>query len=127
KMQIANLNLFYPTISKEIMDSKLKIEIDTFDTSSRNNNTSNQPEVIVISDTDDELLFIGCQKYQFGQKGHRYIAISQRVNLEYLEQLFQSYTYCSDGISKKDYNNKLTDECFTVFPNSSTTKYCREY
>ncbi|CAG8821374.1 29208_t:CDS:1, partial [Racocetra persica] len=54
KMQIANLNLFYPTISKEIMDSKLKIDIDTFNTSSRNNNMLNQPEVIVLSDIDDE-------------------------------------------------------------------------
>ncbi|CAG8769682.1 9466_t:CDS:2, partial [Racocetra persica] len=53
-MQIANLTLFYPTISKEIMDLKLKIDIDTFDISSKNNDISNQPEVIVISDTDDE-------------------------------------------------------------------------
>ncbi|CAG8441870.1 7617_t:CDS:2 [Cetraspora pellucida] len=38
------------------MDSKLKIKINTFDTSSRNSNTSNQPEVIVIFDTDNEPL-----------------------------------------------------------------------
>ncbi|CAG8617325.1 7037_t:CDS:2, partial [Dentiscutata heterogama] len=36
------------------MDSKLKIEIDTFNTSSRNNNISNQPKVIVLSDIYDE-------------------------------------------------------------------------
>ncbi|CAG8703443.1 20202_t:CDS:2, partial [Gigaspora rosea] len=67
--------------------------------------------------------FIGCQKYQFGQKGHRYIAISHRVNLEYFEKLIQNYTYCSDRISQKDY--KSTNECFTVFSDSSTTNYCR--
>ncbi|KAF0371633.1 hypothetical protein F8M41_013174 [Gigaspora margarita] len=40
------------------MDSKLNIDIDTdtntFDSSSRSNNISNQPNVIVISDTEDE-------------------------------------------------------------------------
>ncbi|CAG8805893.1 21779_t:CDS:2, partial [Cetraspora pellucida] len=53
-MQTANLNLFYPPISKEIMDLKLKVDIDTLDTSSRNNNISNQPEIIVLSDSDNE-------------------------------------------------------------------------
>ncbi|CAG8843906.1 23377_t:CDS:2, partial [Gigaspora margarita] len=38
------------------MDSKLKIKIDMFDTSSRNSDISNRPEVIVLSNTDDELV-----------------------------------------------------------------------
>ncbi|CAG8649329.1 10773_t:CDS:10 [Gigaspora margarita] len=54
-----------------------------------------------IDNTTTIQKFIGCQKYQFGQKGHRYIAISHRVNMEYLEQLFQDYTYCSNKISEE--------------------------
>ncbi|CAG8705792.1 11921_t:CDS:2, partial [Cetraspora pellucida] len=67
-----------------------------------------------------------CKKYQFGQKGHRYISISQCVNIKYLEQLFQDYTYSSNKISRKDYRyeNKPINKCFTVLPNSSTTSHC---
>ncbi|CAG8773999.1 4905_t:CDS:2, partial [Racocetra persica] len=71
--------------------------------------------------------FIGCQKYQFGQKRHCYISISQRANMEYLEQLFQNYTYYSNEINRKNYTNKSVNECFTVFPNSSTMSHCHEY
>lgn len=66
-------------------------------------------------------------KYQFSQKRDHYISISQHVNIEYLEQLFQNYTYCSNEINRKNYTNKSVNECFTVFPNSSTMSHCREY
>ncbi|CAG8646134.1 6308_t:CDS:2, partial [Cetraspora pellucida] len=67
--------------------------------------------------------FIGYNKYKLGEKGHRFIPINQRVNLNYLEQLFHNYTYCSDGINEED-RTKVIDKCYTVLLNSSMTAHC---
>ncbi|RIB03397.1 hypothetical protein C2G38_2225146 [Gigaspora rosea] len=67
--------------------------------------------------------FVGCKNYKLGQKGHHYISINQNVNLNYLEQLFQNYIYCPNGINRED-QNEIIDKCFTVLPNSSVRNYC---
>ncbi|RIB03521.1 hypothetical protein C2G38_2224820 [Gigaspora rosea] len=62
-----------------------------------------------IDNTTTIRKFIGCQNYQFGQKGHHYIAISYHVNMEYLEQLFQDYTYCSNKLEENNRNKSVNE------------------
>ncbi|CAG8679855.1 2247_t:CDS:2, partial [Cetraspora pellucida] len=52
-------------------------------------------------DTSPSHYFIGCQNYKRDEKGHRFLSLSQRTNIDYLKQLFQNYLY------HDDINNKI--------------------
>ncbi|RIB22191.1 hypothetical protein C2G38_2174627 [Gigaspora rosea] len=52
-------------------------------------------------DTSPPHYFIGCQNYKHGEKGHRYLSLSQRTNIDYLKQLFQEYLYHKDGVNNE--------------------------
>ncbi|CAG8811529.1 23594_t:CDS:2, partial [Cetraspora pellucida] len=55
--------------------------------------------------------FIGCTKWKYDEKHHRFIFVSSNINLELLNNLYNS-TY------------EPVNECFTVLSNSSKKKYC---
>ncbi|CAG8837726.1 23467_t:CDS:2, partial [Racocetra persica] len=50
-------------------------------------------------DTSEPNYFIGCEKFKNGERDHQYQSLSGRINIKYLKQLFQEYTYYNNGIT----------------------------
>ncbi|CAG8821393.1 5228_t:CDS:2, partial [Gigaspora rosea] len=67
-------------------------------------------------DTSPLHCFIGCQNYKHGEKGHRYLSLSQRTNIDYLKQLFQDYSYHEDGVNNE---SNAIQHCYTILPFSA--------
>lgn len=72
-------------------------------------------------DTSPPHYFIGCQNYKRGEKGHKYLSLSQRTNLDYLKQLFQDYSYHEDGVNNE---SNAIQRCYTILPFSTKQNKC---
>ncbi|RIB25730.1 hypothetical protein C2G38_2138644 [Gigaspora rosea] len=73
-------------------------------------------------DTSLPHYFIGCQNYKCGEKGYRYLLLSQRTNIDYLKQLFQDYSYHEDGVNNE---SNAIQHCYTILPFSAKQNKCR--
>jgi len=57
----------------------------------------------VIGSIASKKKFIGCTKWQSGEKKHRYLTIPNNVDLELLETMFNNHSYHSHGIDFEVY------------------------
>ncbi|CAG8543277.1 15933_t:CDS:10, partial [Cetraspora pellucida] len=72
-------------------------------------------------DHSESTYFIGCTNWKIGEKYHRFMHISPDINIKLLHSLFDG-TYEPNA---NDIDNGSTNECYTVYSNSSKKKYCR--
>ncbi|CAG8564208.1 11696_t:CDS:10 [Dentiscutata heterogama] len=119
------------------MDSKLNIDTGTI-TSSKKNDVLNQPDIVVISDTDEEpTLESTSNSFILGYEvlfallcslESEYNSASNLENNSVLMDDLEDNDASVNSLENKDedyrYENKPINECFTVLPNSSTTSHC---
>ncbi|GBC27218.1 hypothetical protein GLOIN_2v1763409 [Rhizophagus irregularis DAOM 181602=DAOM 197198] len=78
----------------------------------------------VIGSTSSKKKFIGCTKWQSGEKNHRYLTIPSNIDLELLEDMFNGHSYHPNGIDFEKDELDVVDECYIVRPNSTRSDEC---
>ncbi|CAB4408423.1 unnamed protein product [Rhizophagus irregularis] len=72
----------------------------------------------MVKNTGDEY-FIGCDKWNKGEKWHRFIKVSEEIDLELLRDLFQGR-----GINESNHEIDNDNKCYTLSPFASRTNFC---